>query len=373
MRSVITGWGVISPLGTGAENFAAGIREGRSDVISTAGLDTRLGFPCDEAYGVANFDVAKILGTRKGTRVLDRTAALAVAAATMAIRASGVQDQPGFQERIGVVLGTCNGSTSRLVEFLTETMTQAQPEQVSPEAFPNTVMNFAAGQCAIWNKLKAVNTTVSGGRMAGILALRYARRMLQFGYAEGILVGSVEELSAPLAWATHTLCAARGQKDPRLGEGCAIFMLENADAVERSGRRSRAEVLACEAGFDAPAPGELLSASLGQTLGGCIRRALAHASLTPADIWAVSSRASGMTSLDEAEAQGLALALADHRPSQTIAIGQKIGECFSASGSLQLASLLAVFENAGAPAGKVGLVTSMSHGGGVGAALVRNL
>jgi 3-oxoacyl-[acyl-carrier-protein] synthase II len=253
-------------------------------------------------------------------------------------------------------------------------MTLSEPYMVSPEAFPNTVMNFAAGQCAIWNKLRAVNTTISGGRMAGILALRYARRMLQFGYAEGILVGSVEELSAPLAWATHTLCAARGQKAPRLGEGCAIFMLERAEAVERAGRTPCAEILACEAGFDAPAlDGAAAPGSLGRALAQCVRRALERASLTPADVWAVSSRASGMATLDEAEAQGLALALEGHRPGETIAIGQRIGECFSASGALQLASLLALFDNAGASAGRIGLVTSVSHSGGVGCAIVRSL
>ncbi len=367
MTFAITGWGVISPIGTGRDEFAAAVREGRSGVRPLAELGLPGPLPFREACIVPDFQVAKILGTRKGTRVLDRTAALAVGATTLAIRDSRIDASPAYEDRAGLALGTYNGSISRFIELLTETMTLAEPWMVSPEAFPNTVMNFAAGQCAIWHRLRAVNTTISGGRLACLLALRYAWRALRFGYADAMVAGSVEEMSRELAWGAHHALAGQGSVPP-VGEGCGMFVIEDRACAEAAGRRAHAELLACQASFY---QGDVEDAA--RALAACVRRALEEAGVAAEDVWAVSLRESGVRRLDAAEERGLGMAFGRSRPPKVVAIGRLLGEAFGASGAFQLAALLAAFADAGEEArGKVGLVTALSNSGGVGCALVRN-
>lgn len=368
MGLVITGWGVISPIGIGADEFVSGVesgRSGRKPIASQGGT-----FPpgMTEACTIPEFDIAKILGTKKGTRVLDRTAALAVGATSMAMRHGAINATPAYESGFGVVLGTCNGTMSRTVEYTLETLHPEKPYMVSPEAFPNTVMNFAAGQCAIAHRLRALNTTVSGGRLACILALRYAGRMLQLGYADGVMVGSVEEHSSTMAWGAWYAAKSRQEEVPVLGEGGAMFALERSELAEKAERKPLAELLACEVGFHGGVGGDPA-----HVLAGCVERALARAGLSAADVSVVSRRESGLRALDEIESRALEKALGARAPARRLAVAGQVGECFSASGAFQVSALLADYRSSSEASGRVGLVTSVTHGGAVGCALFRGV
>jgi 3-oxoacyl-[acyl-carrier-protein] synthase II len=359
---------VISPIGIGFQEFTAGVVENRTGrkLVAPSGVDTES--PCREACTIPEFDIAKILGAKKGTRVLDRTAALAVAATALAIRHAGINAVPGREQDFGVVLGTCNGTLSRTVEYTTETLDPDKPHLVSPEAFPNTVMNFAAGQCSIAHRLRALNTTISGGRLACILALRYACRMLHLGYAKGILVGSVEEYSAPMAWGARYAALSRNEDVPLLGEGCAMFSIEPSEVAEQAGRQVLGELLACEVGFCCQR-----NQDPAETLAACIARAMRRAGIQEREVGTLSVRDSGLTTLDGIETRALQNALSSYRSVRRIAIARQVGECFSASGALQLSALLATFASSPETRRRVGLLTSVTHGGGVGCALVRGV
>lgn len=358
MDVVITGWGVVSSIGIGNDDFVEGVRSRSSGMKPIEGFEDS-SFPMEQACIVKDYNVAKVLGKKKGTRVLDRTAALAVGATAMAIRDAGVEMTEDLEHETGVVLGTLNGSVSRIVELLRDTQTTEEPWMVSPEAFPNTVMNFAAGQCSIWHRLRAVNTTISGGKLACILALRYARRMLQFGHAGAILAGSTEEFSEMIAWGAHKT-APEGATPP-LGEGCGMFFLESAERAEKAGRKPRATLLSCEMDFHN-------EGDQGETVAACIKRALDKAGATTKDVWAIAE--SGLGVIDHAEARGLELALAGHTPAHRYPVGRHMGYCVSASAALQMASLLALFRGEEGQ-GRIGLVTSASVNGSVGCAVMR--
>ncbi|HEY3121490.1 MAG TPA: beta-ketoacyl synthase N-terminal-like domain-containing protein [Vicinamibacteria bacterium] len=356
----VTGCGVITSIGIGAGAFAEGVRAARA---CRRPLEGGNGYPCAEACTIPEFEAGRFLHGR-GTRVLDRTMALAVCATGLALQDGRVEVTPARSSTLGLVLGTSNGSAKSTFEYTRETLVGKKPYLVSPELFPNTVMNGAAGQCAIWHKLKALNTTISGGRLAGILTLRYAARMLRCGYAEMVVAGGVEEFSAEMAWASHLAAQAQDEAMPLLGEGCAMFLLERADRARAGERRVLAELLACEVGVHGSAQADGLAA--------CIRRALERAGASPREVWAVSRRASGLRHLDSVEAEALRLALDGGSPDRHVCIGQLVGECFSASAALQLAALLALFAEPEGR-GRIGLVTSLAHGGGVGCAVVRGV
>lgn len=362
---VITGWGVISPIGIGVEAFDEGLRAGRGGLKPVEGYEAGA-LPFAEACVIPEFDASAFIG-KKGTRFLDRTTLLTVTAVGMALQHSGLAVTDENRARVGVVIGTNVGSIKSVGDFMRDTLIHERPYQVNPMHFPNSVMNCAAGQSAIWHKLKGVNATISGGRLAGLMALRYGAMKLRLGYAEALVTGSVEEFCEQTAWAFHHA----GRVDPvggaPLGEGCAVFTLENAEAASAQGRRALAEVLACEVGVYSPDVGG--RARQVQGLAACIRRALSRAGVGARDVWAVSTHQFADAELEEVESQALESALDGHEPTRRVVVGKSVGECFSAAGAFQLAALLALFGDA--PGDRVALVTSVAHSGAVGCAVIR--
>lgn len=363
----ITGWGIISPIGIGVEAFTDGVRMRRSGRKRIAGYPEGY-LPFDEACVVPEFEASKFLGP-KGIRFMDRTTMLAVAAGRMALQHSGIAVSSDNQARIGVVLGTNVGSIRSISDFIRDTLVRERPYSVNPMHFPNIVMNCAASQTAIWHKLKGVNTTVSGGRLAGLLALRYACLTINLGYADTLLTGSVEEFCEQTAWGFYRAGRVRPKEDVLLGEGCALFTVENLQHANAAGRKVLAEVLACEVGVYPPDSSG--RAQQAEGLAACIRRAMDRAAVAPEDIWAVSAHQFADPELEDVEAQGSTLGLADHNPTHHVVISHQVGECFSAAGSFQLAALLALFTIEPDKGGRIALITSVAHSGAVGCALIR--
>jgi 3-oxoacyl-[acyl-carrier-protein] synthase II len=364
----ITGWSVISSVGIGIETFSENVRQGRSGARVLAGYAAGT-LPFEQACTVPEFEATRFLGSKR-TRTLDRATTMAVTATGMALQHSALEITPANESQVGVVLGTSNGSLKSTCEFTRQTFVQRRPHLVSPELFPNTVMNCAAGQCAIWHKLKAVNTTIAGGRLAGLLALRYAARILRAGYAEALVTGGVEEFSEELAWGAYHTSQGQIGSDVLLGEGGAMFVLEPARAAEAAGRTRLATVLACEAGVYASTNGVRAQVQM-EGLAACIRRALDRAGVLPDDVWGISARESGFSDLDDIEDRALRITLGTTGGRCRLAIARLAGDCFSASGALQLAGLLALFARDRRGAGRIGVVTSLAHGGGVGCAVIR--
>ncbi len=358
MSLSIAGCGVVAPAGVGLDRFAAAAFGAALAPRPLAELAPGRDVPAGSAYVVEDLDVARMTGRRKGIRVLDRTSALAVVASHLALLDASHSEVAG--DRVGVVLGTGCGSEQSLYQFIQDTYTAEQPHQVSPEMFARTVMNYAAGQIGIWFGLKALNTTISAGRMAGLLTLRYAARMLRSGHADRVLFGSVQEFSPEAAWIAHHMAAARGVQMVPLGEGAAMFVLDR----NPPGQEQRLELAACEVATTwATDP-----ASLAACLTGCILKAMRKSGARIDEIWAVASRSADAPTPRDAEGSALGAVLGDHRPAHLYSAQAVVGDTYSASGSLQLGMLLALFGKHRSPARACGLVTSISHQGMAGCA-----
>ncbi|PWI06376.1 hypothetical protein DIZ27_34040 [Streptomyces sp. NWU339] len=359
----ITGWGVVSSLAIGADEFTAALREGRSGLRDVTGMfDEEL--PEDQAFAMPDFKIRDHLG-RKGTSFFDRSTALGLLGCTLALDDTDLTVTDDNRDRVGIVLGTTAGSIKATSDYSRETLENDRPYLVNPVLFPNTVMNCAAGQSAIWHKLKGVNATVAGGQLAGLSTLRYARNQIRRGYADALLVGSVEEFSPHTAWFDHRLHSAEEGR-ARLGEGSAVFVVEDAATVRAQGRHPDAEVLAVEVGTYG-APGREPDAGAG--LADCIRRALARAGVEPSQVRAVATGESGIARLDDIERRGTDAALGTEV--WRVRAKQWVGECHSASGSLQIAAVLAGHRGHPELDGAVSVVTSVSPDGGVSAAVLR--
>lgn len=234
---------------------------------------------------------------------------------------------------------------------------------VNPLLFPNAVMNTAAGQSAIRYGLKGVNVTVAGGQLSCILALRYAMMLLRRGHADTLLVGCVEEFSPHTAWGFHLAGKLKGE-EVLLGEGCVTFIVESAAVARVAGRAVHAEILGCAVGAYRElneAPGKLAA---------CIQQALRRAGATIDQVWYVAGSMANNSVYDRAEEEGIHLALGK-MPQHVFTVKPLLGECYSAAGAFQLATLLTLQQQEGDPQKQIALVTSLDHTGSLGCLVIR--
>ncbi|MEU1806351.1 beta-ketoacyl synthase N-terminal-like domain-containing protein [Streptomyces sp. NPDC019937] len=381
---VISAWTAVSPLGLRAADFSSGLRSGRG---TGKPLDPEeWSVPFREACLVPDFHIREILG-RKNTRSMDRVTGLAVTAIRHLLsgesesesgrggvregardgeRGTGGGDGaarlPGVGEHTGIALGTSTGSAQSIMDFTRDSLVGAKPFFVDPARFPNTVMNCAAGQSAIWHGLKGPNTTIAGGRAAGLLTLRYALRLQRAGRARTVLCGAVEEFTSARAWLEwHT--RADDDTTAVLGEGAAVWLLETADEAREHGRGGLADVAGVEFGF-ATDPTAARTA-----LADAVTRLLDRTGTAPGDV-RVLADAQAPGAEGEAERAALADVLGGHRPPR-VATADVIGDTCAASAAFQVAAVLALAEHGEIAPGSPALVTTIDRDGVVGAALLR--
>jgi 3-oxoacyl-[acyl-carrier-protein] synthase II len=355
-RPVITAWSAVSPFGMGRPAFVDGIHGGGETAVPIDREQWRV--PDERARLVPGFSPREALG-RKGTRSMDRVTGLAVSAVGALLDEAERNREVATGERGAIVLGTTTGSAQSMMDFTRDSLTGEQPYFVDPAQMPNTVMNRAAGQCAIWYQIQGPNATIAGGRLAGLLALNYARRLLGADRAKAVLCGSAEEYSNERAWLEfHT---RGGEEEPAvLGEGAGVLLLEPAEAVDAD--HVLAEVLAVESGVFG-------TGGLPDVLGACLRRAMDRAGVAPEQVWAASpcGATDSLGEQERAVLSDLFGAAALERVPNT----ELFGDASAASASLQIAAVLAVAERTPDVAGKVAVVTAVERDGGAGCALLR--
>jgi 3-oxoacyl-[acyl-carrier-protein] synthase II len=376
-RVVVTGAGVVSPLGDTPALVHAALASGASarrpiELFPTAGMG------CREAGEIRPFEAQGYVGERN-LRPLDRTSRLLVVAAQLALADSGWGEAARSEHEVGLVLGTVFCSVRTIAEFDRRGL-RLGPAHASPFDFANSVINAAAGQAAIWHRLRGVSSTVAAGEASGLLAIAQAAELVRAGRSAAVLAGGAEELcfesfygyyragrlcgSRPAGWGggeseavggggrggeeeeERPAAAVAGERpvpfDARrngfsLSEGAGLLMLEEAAAAAARGAAVRAEVLGWGSAFAAE-PGE---AGLAAAVERAVRLALADAGAEPTEIGFLSASASGSREVDRAEALGVAAALGGRAASLPVtAIKAMLGEGLGASAAWQAIDLV---------------------------------
>jgi 3-oxoacyl-[acyl-carrier-protein] synthase II len=354
VRPVISLWSAVSPYGIGRSAFLDGIQAGADPAVP---LDQdRWHAAEDRACLVPGFEIRDVLG-KKGTRSMDRVSALAVTASGELLRQAPVD---GGGDDIGLVLGTTTGSVQSMMDFTRTSLTAEQPFYVDPAVIPNIVLNCAAGQCAIWHQLRGPNTTVAGGRGAGLLALGYSTRLLASGRASKVLCGAAEEFSGARSWLDrHTRGADAG--DVVLGEGSAMLLVEPGDRRERP---PMAQILAVESMV-------YLNGDVTATLTACVQRALRNAHVKAPEVWAaLPGDLPGPAGQQERAVHNNMFGSA--ALARVPGVG-RLGDTSAATAAFQLVSLLAVAERTPGAAGHAAVVTTVDRDGTIVCAVLRLL
>ncbi len=285
---------------------------------------------------VPDFDVREALG-KKGTRSFDRHTGLFVASVGDALAEAALQ--PDDRMTAGIINGTATGSLSSIQDFLLDTWRLEKPYFVNPAHMPNTVINCAAGQCAIWHGIKGPNATVSAGAQSFAASVRLARRWATLGYASRFVVGAVEEV-APAVQALREVYARRYPQAEPLAEAAAAFVLEAVDPASASPDEDL--VLAAEAGTAPDLSGRSVLESARQLLMKC--------GVKESEVARVSAKSRRGAAGHAAE-----LAVSEAFGRSMASAGEVFGNTYSASGAMQLVLLLGLLRP-----GEHGLAVSAS-------------
>ncbi len=345
LRVVVTGIGVISPLGVGREEFSAALLRGDSGVRPVSLFDTSE-LKSKSAAEVSSFRAEDYLGV-KGLRNLDRSTRLITSAAKLALDDSGFKVTEANSGDIGVAVGTALGGIRSISDFDREIMIEG-PRYVSPGLFPNTVINSPASQVSIKFNIKGFNATLSSGFSASLDAIGYAVDFLRRGRIEAVLAGGVEELCIQTYLAFYkTGCLAGGDKtkdetscpfDKRrngviFGEGACLLVLEEKESALRRGANIYAEILDFASNFDRHSRPSKLGISR------AMQKALEKAGLKSGDIDYICAGANSTKDADLAETEAIKEVFKESSKKIKISsVKSMIGECFSASGAMQTAA-----------------------------------
>lgn len=351
VRVVITGIGVVSPIGIGRERFWSSLAAGRSGIGPVESFD--LGTMRPRLGGqIRDFDPHAILG-RKGLRLLDRTTLLALSASKLALEDGGYDVEQRGAATIGCVLGSTMGSLSSRFNFFREALTNG-PRSVNPALFPNTVVNSPASQISIRLGIRGFNTTISNGFVSSLDALEYGAHFIRSRRARAVLAGGAEELSEGGYRVLHAAGLLAGSREGALerslpfdrrrngcvfGEGSVMLLLESLEEAQERGARIYAEYRAGASATDRAAYNRYSLKGRGSRY--AILRALASARVAPGGIDYVAAGANGHLVGDAAEGRVLQHTLGvGTAPVRASAIKSMLGETISAGGAFQAAQAL---------------------------------
>lgn len=270
-RVVITGTGVVSPVGNDTETFWNNIKNGVSGIGTVTRFDVE-NYTCKVAGEVKDFDITQFIDKKEAKR-MDRFTHYAVAAALMAVKDAGLDMEKEDANRVGVILGSGIGGIETL-ENQHETMMNKGPGRVSPFFIPMMISNMAAGQIAILTGAKGVNETVVTACASGTNAVGDAFHAVRNGMVDVCLSGGAEAAVTPLSFAGF--CSEKAMStnpDPEtacrpfdkerdgfvMGEGAGILVLEELEHAQKRGAHIIAEIIGYGATDDAfhitaPAP-----------------------------------------------------------------------------------------------------------------------
>ncbi|MCL6448420.1 MAG: beta-ketoacyl-ACP synthase II [Armatimonadetes bacterium] len=254
-RVVVTGLGIVSPLGIGVGTFWANLTAGVSGVGRITRFDPE-GYTTQIAAEVKDFDPADYF-EKKEARRLDRFTQFALVATREALADAGLQLEKADRDRVGVILGTGIGGIETLEEQH-KILLNRGPDRVSPFFIPMMIANMGAGQIAINYGLRGHNVTTVSACASSSNAIGDAFRLLKQGLAEVVITGGAEAPVTPLAIAgfcsmramsTNNAEPARASRpfDARrdgfvIGEGAGVLILETREHALQRGARIYAEV-----------------------------------------------------------------------------------------------------------------------------------
>jgi 3-oxoacyl-[acyl-carrier-protein] synthase II len=322
-RVVVTGVGLVSPLGVGTAPTWEGILAGRSGIGAITRFDAS-GFPSRIAGEIRGFEAERYL-EKKDVKKMDVFIQYAMAAAQFAIEDSGLAIGDGNADRVGVIIGSGIGGLP-LIERMHSVLLDRGADRISPFFIPGLIVNMAAGQVSIRWGARGPNTAPATACTTGLHAVGDAFRLIQLGMADAMICGGTESVITPLAvggFAAMKALSTRNDEPERasrpwdrdrdgfvIGEGAGILVLE-----ERAAALGRGATIYCEvAGYGMSADAYHISAPdpVGRGAAAVMRSALGDAGLAPTAVGYINAHGTSTPLGDEAEVRAIKDVFGEH-------------------------------------------------------------
>jgi len=323
-RVVITGLGVISPVGNDITTFWNALKEGKSGITKITQFDTT-GYDSKIGGEVKGFDPYAYGITKKELNRMEKFVQYAIASSRQAIQDAGLDLEKENKERIGVIIGSGIGSL-RIIEAEHKILLKDGPSRLSPFLIPMLIVNEAAGHVGIIFGLKGPNLCVTTACASGSHAIGDAFRIIQRGDADAMLSGGTE--SCVTTMGVGGFCAlkalsTRNDEPERasrpfdkerdgfvIAEGCGIVLLESLEHAKERNAHIYAEIvgfgMSCDAyHITAPDP-DGSGATLAMTL------AIKDAKLNPEDVTYLNAHGTSTKLNDKIETLAIKKAFRDH-------------------------------------------------------------
>ena len=350
-RVVITGIGVVSPVGNNLASFWDSLKAGRSGIGRIRAFDTEK-FDCKIAGEVRDYDPTPYYKTPKDVRRTDRYTQLAVGAAKMSLDDSGLDLESIDLDRAGVMIGSGVGGLATMETQVGQMMNKG-PDRTSPFMIPMMISNMASGFISMEHGLRGPNMAIVTACATANHCMGEAWRIIKFGDADIILAGGSEACIVPVGvagFAAMRALSLRNDEPERasrpfdkdrngfvMGEGAGVIILEEYEHAKKRGAKIYCEL----AGYGLTADAYHMSAPNpeGEGAARCMRMAMKHAKVNPEDVDYINAHGTSTPIGDACETKAVKRAFGESAHQVAVSSTKSMtGHLLGAAGAIEMAA-----------------------------------
>jgi 3-oxoacyl-[acyl-carrier-protein] synthase II len=361
-RVVVTGVGLVTPLGVGTENSWKAAIEGKPGICSITQFDAS-SLPVHIAGEVKDFDPSLYIEVKE-IKKMDRFIHFAMAAATMAMEDSGLVITEENSERVGVIIGAGMGGLPA-IEHYHKAFLEKGYRRITPFFIPMIIINLASGSVSIKYGAKGPNSAAVTACATGSHSIGDAFRIIQRGEADAMIAGGTESVITPLAiggFAVMKALSTRNDEPERasrpfdadrdgfiMGEGSGVVILESLESARARNAKIYAELVGYGMSSDAyhittPAPE-------GEGAARCMKAALKDANIEPEKIGYINAHGTSTKYGDELETAAIKKVFGTHAYSLCVSSTKSMtGHLLGAAGGVEaIFSVLSIYNSVAPP------------------------
>jgi len=354
-RVVVTGLGLLTPVGNTVEESWKNIVDGKSGICLITLFDAS-GFSARISGSVKDFDVSQYI-THKDQKKMDLFIHYGLAAGIQALDDSGIEVTDENAERIGVAIGSGIGGLPT-IEKNRDAFIAGGARKISPFFVPSSIINMVSGNLSIMRGLKGPNISIVSACTTGAHNIGDAARMISYGDADVMVAGGAEMATCALGVGGFAAARALSTRndDPEaasrpwdkdrdgfvLGDGAGVIVLEEYELAKKRDAKIYCELVGYGMSGDAyhmtsPPPS-------GEGAARCMRNALNDARLNAEDVGYINAHGTSTPAGDVAETRGVKLAMGDHAKKLVISSTKSMtGHLLGAAGGIEaIFSILAL-------------------------------
>jgi 3-oxoacyl-[acyl-carrier-protein] synthase II len=361
-KVVITGLGIVSPVGIGVKEAWANILAGKSGITKITRFDPSA-FASQIAGEVKNFDVTQYLSAKEARR-MDIFIHYGMVAGMEAVKDSGIEVTEQNAERIGVNIGSGIGGLP-MIEDTHDDYLKGGPRKISPFFIPGTIINMISGNLSIMYGFKGPNLAMVTACSTATHCIGDSARMIEYGDADIMIAGGAESTVTPLAiggFASARALSTRND-DPHtasrpwdmerdgfvLGEGAGVLVLEEYEHAKARGAKIYGQLASF--GMSADAHHMTAPCEDGEGAARCMTNALRHAGLNPDQVDYINAHGTSTPLGDLAETVAVKRCLGEHAKKVAVSSTKSMtGHLLGAAGGVEAVfSAMAIHEQVAPP------------------------